>query len=268
VQRQAPIRVRPAARQTLPPTFTNPARANLPDLNSPAPDHAQQIRGPPAEPKVGARRGRYRARNLGPGSSPGLHSARPRAVARGASWRFGQPGGHSEGPNTRSHPELGRENPQRRWYCVLRRGRAGRRQARQTPQADTGPARQNPPRTCAAGSQHDPNTPLPRGEAARDPRIRPVRPGDVRLITGRSLGRAREPLRRTPPPHPPAIRGPTEDTDAGWSSPVARQAHNWQEPWPSPRALKANATPAPASDPGAHRRHRRGVEQPGSSSGS
>ena len=26
------------------------------------------------------------------------------------------------------HPELGRETPQRRWYCVLRRGRVGRRQ--------------------------------------------------------------------------------------------------------------------------------------------
>ena len=32
------------------------------------------------------------------------------------------------GANTRSHPELGRENPQRQWYCVLRRGRVGRRQ--------------------------------------------------------------------------------------------------------------------------------------------
>ncbi len=32
------------------------------------------------------------------------------------------------GAHTRSHPELGRENPQRRWYCVLRRGRVGRRQ--------------------------------------------------------------------------------------------------------------------------------------------
>ena len=39
-----------------------------------------------------------------------------------------RPGGYGEGPNTRSHPELGRENPQRRWYCVLRRGRVGRRQ--------------------------------------------------------------------------------------------------------------------------------------------
>ena len=30
---------------------------------------------------------------------------------------------------TRSHPELGRENSQRRWYFVLRHGRVGRRQA-------------------------------------------------------------------------------------------------------------------------------------------
>ena len=32
------------------------------------------------------------------------------------------------GAYTRSHPELGRENPQRPWYCVLRHGRVGRRQ--------------------------------------------------------------------------------------------------------------------------------------------
>jgi hypothetical protein len=36
------------------------------------------------------------------------------------------------GVHTRSHPELGRENPQRRWYCVLRRGRVGRCQTFQT----------------------------------------------------------------------------------------------------------------------------------------
>src|SRR3546814_17009033 len=48
-------------------------------------------------------------------------SAKPLAV-------LGRPGGYGEGSNTRSHPELGRENPQRRWYCVLRRGRVGRRQ--------------------------------------------------------------------------------------------------------------------------------------------
>jgi hypothetical protein len=39
-----------------------------------------------------------------------------------------RPGDHSEGPNTRSHSELGREIPPRQWYCVSRRGRVGRRQ--------------------------------------------------------------------------------------------------------------------------------------------
>jgi hypothetical protein len=62
------------------------------------------------------------------------------------------------GARTRSHPELGRENPQRPWYCVSRRGRVGRCQVLQ------------------------------------------------------------------PIPHPGQARG--LPTNAGWSSPVARQAHN------------------------------------------
>ena len=33
------------------------------------------------------------------------------------------------GENTRFHSELGRENPQRRWYFVLRHGRVGHCQA-------------------------------------------------------------------------------------------------------------------------------------------
>ncbi len=36
------------------------------------------------------------------------------------------------GVRTRSHPELGRENPQRRWYCMVTCGRVGRRQAFKT----------------------------------------------------------------------------------------------------------------------------------------
>src|SRR5215217_3583081 len=36
---------------------------------------------------------------------------------------------------TRSHSELGRETPQRPWYCASRHGRVGRRQANQTPGA-------------------------------------------------------------------------------------------------------------------------------------
>ena len=38
------------------------------------------------------------------------------------------------GACTRSHPELGRENPQRPWYCASRHGRVGRRQVFQSTQ--------------------------------------------------------------------------------------------------------------------------------------
>jgi hypothetical protein len=92
-----------------------------------------------------------------------------------------QPGGHGEGPNTRSHPELGREIPQRQWYCVLRRGRVGRCQAFQ----------------------------------------------------GQTTHTATPPHNQ--PPH------------AGWSSPVARQAHN----------LKVTGSnPVPAT------KHRKGLARP------
>ena len=77
-----------------------------------------------------------------------------------------KPGGHSEGCSTRSHPELGRENPQRRWYCRSSGGRVGRRQASSRRQR-TDDRRQN------------------------------------RAV----------------------LRLPVSD-NAGWSSPVARQAHN------------------------------------------
>ena len=77
------------------------------------------------------------------------------------------------GACTRSHPELGREIPQRPWYCVSRHGRVGRRQVFQS-------------------------TPLHLG---LNPRI-------------------------------PATTG------AGWSSPVARQAHNLKA---------AGSNPAPAT---------------------
>ena len=85
------------------------------------------------------------------------------------------------GARTRSHPELGRENPQRPWYCVLRHGRVGRRQVFQS--------------TRIPGTTR-------RGEPAAYPIDR----------------------------HP----------GAGWSSPVARQAHN----------LKVRGSnPLPATNP-------------------
>ena len=77
-------------------------------------------------------------------------------------------GGYSEGQSTRSHSELGRENPQRLWYCVLRRGRVGRCQVFQ----------------------------------------------------------ARHPLCDLPPGDPLPGGSPGDLVAAGWSSPVARQAHN------------------------------------------
>ena len=40
----------------------------------------------------------------------------------------------SRGCHTRSHPELGRETPQRPWYCIPRCGRVGRRRATQPDQ--------------------------------------------------------------------------------------------------------------------------------------
>ena len=95
---------------------------------------------------------------------------RPCADAHGVSGRFGQPGGHSEGQNTRSHPELGRENPQRRWYCRSSGGRAGRRQARQTPLHPRSPAPSPDPSNNAPvprSSRRRPPNPPPRGRAAR-----------------------------------------------------------------------------------------------------
>ena len=103
--------------------------------------------------------------------TPGSLRPRPARQRRtGVSGRFGQPGGHSEGQNTRSHPELGRENPQRRWYCRSSGGRAGRRQARQTPLHPRSPSASPDPSNNAPvprSSRRRPPNPPPRGGAAR-----------------------------------------------------------------------------------------------------
>ena len=95
-----------------------------------------------------------------------------------------RPGGLSEGTNTRSHPELGRENPQRQWYFVLRRGRVGRRQA------------------CQEQEHNLSHNPKP-----------------------------------TTQNHPSSAKYCAKHTTAGWSSPVARQAHNL-------KVVGSNPTPA------------------------
>jgi hypothetical protein len=77
------------------------------------------------------------------------------------------------GAYTRSHPELGREIPQRPWYCVSRHGRVGRRQVFQS-----------------------------------------------------TLGASRLPPASLQWRSPGAQTRDHTTTNAGWSSPVARQAHN------------------------------------------
>ena len=97
----------------------------------------------------------------------------------------------SRGCYTRSHPEHGRETPQRPWYCVSRRGRVGRRQA---------------------------TTPDDRGQQSEVRNMGPDRSAEARTTT-------------------------------------AEQHYT-------------TTTGMPLSTPGTHNTHQRGVEQPGSSSGS
>ena len=99
------------------------------------------------------------------------------------------------GGHTRSHPELGREDPQRRWYCTLRCGRVGRCQVFQ--------ARCRHMQACS---------------------------GDLY----RTVSTARRGQGPDPAPRPELCFA---SGDAGWSSPVARQAHNL-------KVVGSNPTPA------------------------
>ena len=90
---------------------------------------------------------------------------------------------------TRSHPELGRQTLSRQWYYVSRPGRVGRRQA------------------C---------------KAQENPLIITHRPGNAAPRFGQDD--AKKQARR---PSQDGRRSRLNKTiDAGWSSPVARQAHN------------------------------------------
>ena len=85
-----------------------------------------RCREPNARKRAGATmvpRTRHRSRKHTPRTS--IHTDRH------LRWT-GRPGGFGGGARTRSLPELGRENPQRPWYCVLRHGRVGRRQVFQS----------------------------------------------------------------------------------------------------------------------------------------
>jgi hypothetical protein len=109
---------------------------------------------------------------------------------------------------TRSHSELGRETPQRPWYCALRHGRVGRRQANQT-SGTTGQRAESRP-------------------AHHHPTPHPEPPDDRRSHGAVSRG-------------PRTIARSAGVGLAGWSSPVARQAHNLKV---------AGSNPAPATKSG------------------
>ena len=100
--------------------------------------------------------------------------------------------------NTRSHPELGRENSQRRWYSVSRRGRVGRRQVFSV--------------QILSGRPSWPANPYASDNKALDPT-------------------------------------PVARNIAGWSSPVARQAHNLKvvgsNPTPATKPIITQKRPAP-----------------------
>ncbi len=72
--------------------------------------------------------------NLPSSSRSGLLSdpwVKPKGMQQTKDWRLRMgwtTWWSSRGARTRSHPELGRENPQRPWYCASRHGRVGRRQ--------------------------------------------------------------------------------------------------------------------------------------------
>jgi hypothetical protein len=125
------------------------------------------------------------------------------------------------GACTRSHPELGRENPQRQWYFVSRRGRVGRRQVFKVRIK----LHQNPPSPKLRRGGQQSQT-----QKARSNKKRAFRASRPRLMQPAREGRSPEPTNRA--------TGRTIDRlNAGWSSPVARQAHNL-------KVVGSNPTPA------------------------
>ncbi len=146
-----------------------------------------------------------------------------------------------QGANTRSHSEHGRETPQRRWYFVLRRGRVGRCQIFQARfRPGTCRSRPNTGTRYRGQQQQAPHRPSHEGDrgAGRTshtpcPLHAPDAASNTHTVPGSKLGTATK-LRRHATPACTAITTP----GAGWSSPVARQAHNLKV---------AGSNPAPAT---------------------
>ena len=116
-----------------------------------------------------------------------------------------------QGDQTRSHPELGRQTPSRQWYSVSRHGRVGRRQA------------------CKGRKASSSNDFF-----RRPPNRRPTNRGPSPSRSATSL----VPRTRRPAKSPNLRQAAKRHPDAGWSSPVARQAHNLKA---------AGSNPAPAT---------------------
>ena len=125
---------------------------------------------------------------------------------------------------TRSHPELDRETPQRRWYCVSRRGRVGRRPALPAEIIPAPPTHKQPKNRKTRTTPHGAVL-AAREPCCRQPRQNPPSPPVPVPDPPRQL------------PLAPRSRHPAHDP-AGWSSPVARQAHNLKV---------AGSNPAPAT---------------------
>jgi hypothetical protein len=112
---------------------------------------------------------------------------------------------------------------------------------------------QPPPRPAAPtrGPRHHarprPDPAPPRGGAARSPRVKPG--AGLRAHNWPETWRVRRAVRRTPTPgprlKPGMIRGPTHLLSAGWSSPVARQAHNLKVVGSNPTPATTLALPFP-----------------------
>ena len=114
----------------LPSRHLSDARHLSDEGNRPATQHRTQHRtcitaGHASEPVLGSSpRTCPRIKSAGTFTQP--RGCRSRHLGKG--WTTWWPW---RGARTRSHPELGRENPQRPWYCVSRHGRVGRRQVLQ-----------------------------------------------------------------------------------------------------------------------------------------
>ena len=164
----------------------------------------------PVEIRQSAIGSRQIGSGLAPTAIPDCRSRPLRAACASPAWWPWQ------GDQTRSHSELGRQTPQRPWYCVPKT-----RESRSPP---------GPQSTDRSGTR-DPDRKPP--SATKNPIPKPTSHRHTRPF---SSPKPQQRHRETPGRPAPAgrLRHPT----AGWSSPVARQAHNLKV---------AGSNPAPAT---------------------